>query len=216
MSVYHSTMPMPLCTLFYICTSCNATCKTDWYCGYSLISCKSWPNPPLPHQPDTKKRGWDRYPAFFCFLKKKKDPGDTHHVWQTPSSLQLCRELGQVVGKSCLVLELLGIDPRCPHLLHPSLTILLAKWSSWHPHLQWADRTEGGQKICILCSIPSQKIKPWPLYREYVWIPMNSIQPQEGTNSEVKTTFQSIKIKHGTQLYHILSCRVLKKLKTVC
>lgn len=59
-----------------------------------------------------------------------EDSSDTHHVWHTPSSLQLSRELGQVVGKRGLVLELLSVDPCCPHLLHPSLAVLLAKWSS--------------------------------------------------------------------------------------
>lgn len=64
---------------------------------------------------------------LFFFLRAQSD---THHVWHTPASLQLSRELWQIVGKGRLVLQLLAINTRCPHLLYPGLPVLLAKWSS--------------------------------------------------------------------------------------
>lgn len=73
----------------------------------------------------------DQDPPSFFYI----DQTDAYHAWPSPRSLQFSRELGQIVGKSRLVGQLLAINSHWPHLLHPRLAVLLAKWSSRHPHL---------------------------------------------------------------------------------
>lgn len=78
----------------------------------------------------------DQNPPSYLFVYFFSiDETGAYHVWPSPRPLQFSRELGQIVGKSRLVGQLLAINSHRPHLLHPRLAVLLAKWSSRHPHL---------------------------------------------------------------------------------